>query len=226
MKLRIRSAGAAYAALLGLFVLLVSATFGRWGSAHAQSDPLPAGPPPTEGTLASQTPESVIQKWPEGARLTAGAMIGKYGEPTRWSEGALVWIANGPWEKSVVYRSAWPHFVGKRDKDYLEQTIAYRVPNGKIEDLKRFDRRLEVNAGRGQLSSRSESESMNFLALNLADEISTGKRSVEDARDFYLRVERLSKAGKSSAYTEGLLFPSPADSDRRINERIRTDYER
>ena len=62
---------------------------------------------------------------------------------------------------------------------------------------------------------------MNFLALNLADEIATGKRSVEEARDFYARVETLSRAGKSSAYTENLLFPSPADSDRRINERLR-----
>jgi hypothetical protein len=216
MKFRIRR-------VLGSCVLLISAGFGGLAGAQAPNDPLPAGPPPTEGTLASQTPESVIQKWPEGARLSAGMMIGKYGEPTRWSEGALVWIANGPWEKSVVYRIAWPHFIGKRDKDYLEQTIAYRVPNDKIEDLKRFDRRLEVNAGRGQLSSRSESESMNFLALNLADEIATNKRSVEDARDFYLRVEKLAKAGKTSAYTEGLLFPAPEDSGRRINERLGTD---
>ena len=219
MHHRNRGGSAARAAGLGLTVLLFAALQGRAGRAQE-------GPPPTEGTVASQTPETVILKWPEGARLTAGVMIAKYGEPTRWSEGALVWIANGPWEKTVVYRTAWPHFVGKRDKDYLEQTTAYKVPNGKIEDLMRFDRRLEVDAGRGMLSSRSESEAMNFLAVNLADEIATGKRSVEDARDFYTRVESLSKAGKSSAYTEGLLFPSPVDSNRRINERIGADYDR
>jgi hypothetical protein len=226
MKNRNRSTAAAYAAGLGLSVLFFSATSGRMGGAQAQNDQLlgsqptvepakgDAGPPATEGTMASQTPETVIRIWPEAARSTARAMIGKYGEPTRWSEGALVWIANGPWERTVVYRSAWPHFIGKRDKDYLEQTIAYRVPSEKIDQLRRFDRRIEVNTARGHLSARSESEAMNFLALNLADEIVTDKRSVEDARDFYMKTERLSKAGKSSAYMDGLMFPSPNDGER------------
>ena len=216
-----RSTAAAHAAGAGLLLLLFSATFGRAGAAQAQDNQLGAsqpaveptkdtfaGPPSTEGTASSQTPETVIRNWPEGARITARAMIAKYGQPTRYSEGALVWIANGPWEKTVVYRSAWPHFAGKKDKDYLEQTIAYRVPNEKIGELRRFDRRLEVNESRSQLSARSESEPMNFLALNLADEIVTDKRSAEEARDFYLKTERLAKAGKSSAYTEGFLFPS------------------
>src|SRR5665213_1085462 len=164
----------AYAALLAISLTPFFLAFGRLGEARAQGDP--AGPPPTEGTEASQTPQTVILKWPEGARVTARAMISKYGEPNRFSEGALVWIDNGPWQKSVVYRSAWPHFLGRKDKDYLEQTIAYRVPAEKIDDLKRFDRRLEVNESRGQLSARSESEALNFLALNLADEIVTDKR--------------------------------------------------
>jgi hypothetical protein len=55
---------------------------------------------------------------------------------------------------------------------------------------------------------------MNFLALNLVDEIATGARSVEDARDFYSKTARLSKAGKSSAYMEGLLFPNRRENGR------------
>ena len=211
-----RAASAALGAGLAACALLVCATFGRPGDAGAQSDVSPGpdvivGPPPTEGTRASQTPESVILKWPEGARATAREMIAKYGQPSRFSEGALVWIANGPWRKTVVYRNAWPHFIGRRDKDYLEQTIAYRVPAEKIDDLKRFDRRIEVDESRGRLSARSESEPMNFLALNLADEIVSDKRTVDDARDFYKRTESLSKSGKSSAYMEGFLFPSRDD---------------
>jgi hypothetical protein len=217
MNRRVRIATTGRAAGLSLAVLLFAAA-AREGRAQE-------GPPPTEGTASSQTPETVIEKWPEGARLTAGLMIAKYGEPTRWSEGALVWIANGPWEKSVVYRSAWPHYVGQRDKDYLEQTTAYRVPSAKIEDLKRFNRLLEADTKHGSLSIRSESEPMNFLALNLADEIVAGKRSVEEAREVYLKVERLSKSGKSSAYTEGLLFPSPVQSDKRTDQRFDAEYD-
>lgn len=200
---------AAYAALLALSLTPFFVTFGRRSEARAQAGAT-VGPPPTEGTQASQTPELVISKWPEGARLTAREMISKYGEPNRFSEGALVWIDNGPWQKTVVYRNAWPHFLGRRDKDYLEQTIAYRVPVEKIEDLKRFDRRLEINESRGQLSSRSESEAMNFLALNLADEIVMDKRGVDDARDFMTKTESLTKSGKSSRYTKGFVFPHRA----------------
>lgn len=202
---------AAYAVLLALSLTPFFIPLGRLTEARAQAGAT-VGPPPTEGTQASQTPETVIQKWPEGARATAREMISKYGEPNRFSEGALVWIDNGPWRKTVVYRNAWPHFLGRRDKDYLEQTIAYRVPAEKIEDLKRFDRRLEINESRGQLSSRSESEAMNFLALNLADEIVTDKRDVDDARDFMAKTESLAASGKTSPYTKGFLFPNRGDS--------------
>jgi len=204
--------GAAYAALLAMSLTPFFVTFGRWSEARAQGVET-VGPPPTEGTQASQTPETVISKWPEGARLTARDMIAKYGEPNRFSEGALVWIDNGPWQKTVVYRNAWPHFLGRKDKDYLEQTISYRVPIEKIEDLKRFDRRLEINESRGQLSARSESEAMNFLALNLADEIVTDKRGVDDARDFMAKTESLSASGKSSNYTKGFLFPNRGEAE-------------
>ena len=76
-----------------------------------------------------------------------------------------------------------------------------------MSDLKRFDARLEVSAIRGQLSARSESETTNFLVVNLADEIITNARGVKDARDFYSKTVRLSKAGKWSPYLDRFLFP-------------------
>jgi hypothetical protein len=210
-----------------LSMLFFSAMLGRTSSARAQSDP-PAGteltaepsedpslePAYVETKDETRTPETAIRKWPAGARTTARVMISKYGEPSRFSAGSLVWFHNGPWLKTVVYRSAWPRIIGKRDKDYLEQTIAYQVPDEKVNDLKRFDARIKVSENGGQLSARSESEGMNFLALNLVDEIATGARSVEDARDFYSKTARLSKAGKSSAYMEGLLFPNRRENGR------------
>lgn len=177
-------------------VLLVSAALGCPGRASAG------------GSDASPAPESVIRKWPRDARVTARAIIAEYGEPQRFTGADLVWIDNGPWRKTVVYRRARPRFLWNTDKDYLEQTIAYRVPVDKVDDLKRFDPRLEVDESRGLLSSRSDSEALNFLALNLADEVASDKRTVRDAREFYEKTERLAEAGKSSPYLRGLMFPT------------------
>jgi hypothetical protein len=118
------------------------------------------------------------------------------------------------WKRTVVYRNAWPHFIAIRDKDYLEQTIGYQVPGDKIEALESFDKRIRVDKGDGELSARSESEASNYLAINLAEEIITEKRTVEDARDFYRKTEELSKSGKSSPYLEGFIFS--IDDDKRI----------
>lgn len=152
------------------------------------------------------TPESTIEDWPTGSRQVARVMIEKYGEPSRFGENALVWFDNGPWQRTVVHRRGWPRLLGMTDKNYLEQAISYEVPAPKIEALKDFDRRVEVDKAAGELSSRSDSEATNYLALNLADEIVSGKRSVTDARDFLRKTERLSRSGKSSPYLEGFVF--------------------
>jgi hypothetical protein len=225
--------GVKHAAGLGLSVLLLSAAFVRTGAASAQSYQLPGSqtseeptedpgvdPAFIESKTGSRTAEAVLRKWPKAARITAVDMIAKYGEPSHSTKGALVWIHNNPWRRTVVYV---PHSLGKRSNDFVEQTIAYRVPVEKAGELKRFDARLEVNEVRGELSARTESESSNFLALNVADEIIAGERSVENARNFYERTESLSKAGKSSPYTERFLFPNR--NGMRIDERNVPPYD-
>jgi hypothetical protein len=157
------------------------------------------------GSIA-QTPETVIQNWPEVSRKIARTMIEKYGQPKSFSENSLVWRNNGTWKRSVAYRTAWPHFLGTRDKDFLEQTINYSVPDDKVTALKRFDKRIRVDKSNGEISAQFESEKMNYLALNLSEEIVTGKRSVEDARDFYRKTEELSRSGKASSYLDGFVF--------------------
>jgi hypothetical protein len=154
----------------------------------------------------ARTPEKIIEGWPERARGAALAMMEKYGPPNRVSGEALVWYNNGPWQKTIVYRRSRPHSPATRGQDFLEQVIGYQVPNDRINALKRFSERIAVNKAKGELSFRSESESMNFLALNLADEIITGKRSAEDARLFYRDTARLSQSGKTSPYVEGFRF--------------------
>lgn len=170
-----------------------------------------AGAGTVEGEWSSKlavasTAERVISSWPDLARSAARNMMAKYGKPDEVGEDALVWYGNGPWKKSIVHRRAWPHYSYMKDKDYLENTIGYAVPNDKLEDLTRFDKKLDVDQASAELSSRSDSEAMNYLALNLADEIVKGKRTVDEAREFAKKSARLMAAGKSSPYLNGFQF--------------------
>lgn len=190
-----------------------------WAGAPAVAQSV--GEPNWSGKVAvGQAAEKTIEYWPELARAAARAMIAKYGRPTEVGASALVWYGNGPWKKSIVHRRAWPHYSFELDKDYLENTIAYWVPDDKVAALTRFDKRLDVDQALGEISTRSESEKMNYLALNLADEIVRGKRTVENAREFYIRTARLAASGKASSYLNGFLFEvhndvSPLPRDRR-----------
>ncbi|NNN04905.1 MAG: hypothetical protein HKL90_03295 [Elusimicrobia bacterium] len=174
----------------------------------AQTRVSSVAPPDPAGTdaPAARTAESVIQNWPERSRDTARALIAEYGEPAAFSGEALVWSGNGAWKKTVVHRGAWPRLLVMKDRNYLEQAISYRVPEDKIAALKMFDSRVQVDPVDGELSSRAESEKMNYLALNMAVEIIDEKRSVEDASAFYRREAELAAAGKSSPYLEGFTF--------------------
>jgi hypothetical protein len=54
---------------------------------------------------------------------------------------------------------------------------------------------------------------MNFLALNLAHDIASGRRSVADARAFYARTAVEFKQGnRSSPYVTGLMFRAGANA--------------
>ncbi len=144
--------------------------------------------------------EETLKHWPEASRLAARQMLARYGAPSRGSNDALVWLHNGPWEKTVARRDAM---------GVLEQTIGYRVPDAKVEPILKFDARVEIDQSTNELAARSGSERVNFLLLNLADDIVTEKRSAEDAKAFYAKALQLSAAGKSSQYLEGFLFEPP-----------------
>ncbi|MFI5362146.1 MAG: hypothetical protein ACHQ49_09275 [Elusimicrobiota bacterium] len=164
------------------------------------------------GLAAGDTPydhthDAFLDGWPERSRLVVQATIEKYGLPNRMNRYELVWYDNAPWRRTVVHRESWSGFLGSRDGAVVEQTIGYRVPDDKKAALKRFGKRISVDEAAAELTSRAETENMNFLALNLAGEIAGGTRTVKDARDFYAKTVELSKAGKSSAYLEGFVLP-------------------
>jgi hypothetical protein len=175
------------------------------------------------GVLAADAPvitnvngfnDSLITAWPEKPRVIAHAMIDKYGAPDTYSDRMLVWHDNGAWKRTIVYRDEVEHLFPVKHTDFLEQTVAYKVPVDKVGDLAKFDGSVIVDRTRGELSARCDKEENNRLALNLADEIARGKRSVTEARDFYTKTVATRMAGKSSDYMDKLSFTpaSPAST--------------
>lgn len=189
-------------------VLLALCAFGASAEIPGPDEP----PVRNETTAAVQTPETVVQQWPERSRGAALALIEKYGEPDLFDEDSLTWDENGPWDETVVYREAPLVSIEDDGRNILKQSIDYDadVPEKKIAALGRFDARVEFDPETGELSAQSEGENLNYLALNLADEIVSGKRTADQAKDFYLKTTRLAAAGKMSPYMEGFLFPRSA----------------
>lgn len=152
--------------------------------------------------------ESRIRDWPAKTRKAARTLIEKYGPPDSVEARRLVWDDEGRWRRVVVHRDPKKHAFPMPHEDFLEHAIDYRVPADRVADLRKFDRSLTVDRTRGTLSSRCDSEKANTLALNLAHEIATGKRDVESAKRFMGDTMKKTMAGKSSHYTEKLLFQS------------------
>ena len=117
-----------------------------------------------------------------------------------------------------MYRDEVPHNFPKPHTDLLEQFIDYRVPPEKFSDLAAFDGSVIPEHTKGELSARCDMEEMNFLALNLAHDIVTGQRAVEDARKFYAETATAFMMGTSSPYTDGLLFEVPRSGTVDVDE--------
>jgi len=150
--------------------------------------------------------EREVERWPSRSRTAARVTMARYGMPDEVGEDALVWRSNGPWKRTTVHRRAWLRYAFGAEPDCVENTVAYEVPARSLEDLARFDGRVSADPARAELSSRAGSESVNYLILNLADEIVNGKRTVAEAKAFRARILRLADSGKASPYLAGLLF--------------------
>jgi hypothetical protein len=147
-----------------------------------------------------------LDDWKKDHREAVEKMSQKYGQPDEATASMVIWNNNGPWEKTIIYKEEWKHKFPKAHTDYVEQFINYKAPVDKYDDIVKYDGSIIVERTAGLMSARCDKEEMNFLAINLANEVATGKRSVEDAREFYAKTAVEFMAGKSSPYTEKLLF--------------------
>jgi hypothetical protein len=96
------------------------------------------------------------------------------------------------------------------DEDILEQAIGYRVPLDKFSELAIYDGSVIPERTNGEISARCEGEELNFLALNLANDICTGKIDAEKARLQYGEIKTAFARGEKHPYTQGLQFDVPS----------------
>jgi hypothetical protein len=160
-------------------------------------------------SFAQDTATKIIAAWPAKPREVAQTIILKYGEPNEITPTHLVWFNTGPWKRTVVYREEVPHNFPVPHTDIMEQFIDYTVPPSRFSDLAAYDGSVAAQRTVGELSARCDQEEMNFLAVNLANDIVTGKRSAKEAREFYAKTARAFKKGEKSPYTQQIQFALP-----------------
>ena len=95
----------------------------------------------------------------------------------------------------------------------LQQTINHSVPIDKMDDLGRFDGSVTFDRTQGTMSARCDKEANSFLALNLANDIITGKKTVEQARNAYGDMVKEKMNGGNPPYMQGLTFTPKGNGD-------------
>jgi hypothetical protein len=147
-----------------------------------------------------------IDPWSPIAAQAARLLIDKYGAPDEIRPAYLAWHQAGPWARTVVFDTDGPTGDG-RDIPLIEQTLGYPLKPAQVAALASFDRRVAYNERTGELSVRSETEELNFLRMNLADDVASGRKSPLGARAEFDRAVSLSASGKRSPAMRGLHFP-------------------
>ncbi len=208
-KVNRRTMGKTAGALAGVAVA------GRFASATAEESTPAASP------VAMDTVDEIVANWPEVSSKVAQTVMDKYGPPHEATASFLIWFNNGPWKRTMLSRDPVPHDFPVPHPDLLEMVIDYQVPPDMFDELAQYDGSVIVERTKGEMSARCDAEAANFLALNLANDIVTGERSVEEARQFYGETMKAFKEeGQSDPYLEGFVFEVPEGGTKDPDEQI------
>jgi hypothetical protein len=149
----------------------------------------------------------MLESWPMSAQKAAADMMAKYGPPQEVTATMLKWHNNGPWKYTTISNYETPHAFPALHPDVMEQGIDYQVPEAKFDDLAMYDGSVTADRTQGQLAARCDMEGANFLAINLANDVATGRRNVATARTYYARaIATFKKSGAMDAYMQRLQF--------------------
>jgi hypothetical protein len=220
-----------FALILGITTLGSSCSFLREKSPQTQqpntvsSTNQKSGAVQTENrnSEALQRANALTENWPEASFWAAKSMIEKYGEPNETTSDSLIWRNVAPFKKIVVHREVYSSKFPLLHQSALEHFVDYKAPTAKVVDVWRFDGAVNLDRARGQMSATSQNEPMNFLALNLAHDIMTGKMSAASARIKFGKETMEYLNGHQTVYTQTLNFGSQIntiDPDESITSKI------
>lgn len=156
--------------------------------------------------------KNIIAAWPEDSREIARQIIDKYGEPNEATPSLLVWYNNGPWKRTVVYRNTVRHNFPMPHSDGLEQFVDHEVPMEKACEILAFNGSVALYCTRGEISACCHDEKVNFLALNLAHDILTDKKTFEQAREIFVNAVKAYQNHKTVPYMDKLQFNPGKDT--------------
>ncbi len=171
----------------------------------------------------SEDVDAILDDWPREPRKSARDVIDDYGLPDEAATGRLIWHGNGPWKRTELSREGVPHRFPKKHTDHLEQVIDYPVPPEKASEITRYDGSIMIHRTRGELSARCDREEMNVLALNLAHDIATGEKGVEEARHEHALTALKATMGASPEDTDTLRAQAPSADPSDPDEPLATD---
>jgi hypothetical protein len=157
--------------------------------------------------------ESMMRGWSTASREAVMFMTEKYGPPAAVSADMAVWGPTGPWKRTVVYAKAVQHNFPMPHPDVMQQWVDFKAPLDKYDELAMYDGSVVLERTTGEISARCDKEPANFLAVNLAHDIVTGKRSVQDARQEYGAQIKAKMAGRAAPLTDRLMFNMNNTSD-------------
>ncbi|MGE3611500.1 MAG: hypothetical protein AB7I27_18050 [Bacteriovoracaceae bacterium] len=129
------------------------------------------------GRISEEKARAVTASWPEQNKEVMNKLISKYGLPNESTSDSLIWNNNGPWTRTEL--------TNQGNNQMLVQTANLDVPTQKISDLALFNKSIMVNQGQNEISSASNHEELNFLSLNLANDIVNNRIGPFEARKRY-----------------------------------------
>ena len=149
---------------------------------------------------------AVIAEWPDAPKKVGETLLDHYGAPNEATPTKLFWYRIGPWARMELTADEVVHNFPTPHTDFLSQYVDYPIAADRASDLVNFDGSMLIDRTAGQIGSRCDHEAYNTLTINLAVEIMTGRRTVEDARRLYGETASAYVLGRDAPYAERLLF--------------------
>lgn len=170
-----------------------------------------------------------LSTWPQASQMAAKEMMKKYGPPDVVGKEMIGWSDAGPWKMIHVSKAETKHNFPIEHTDMLEQQVMYKVPADKFDELAEFDGSVVVDRTQGLMGARCDMEANNLLALNLAHDIITGKKTVADARKAYGDIIKEKMNGGNPEYMTKLTFQpveTAADPDKNTTGLTKQDVKK